>query len=238
MDIGLKEIEKLFEVGAKFYDKNLTLKEATKKLEDYGIKKSSAVDYIYIHSNLLNGRVLTRTMNILATEYYLDKILETKGELYLKKALQSLSLHIDYYENISKGKVVGRKKILDKYLKKFSSDLDDYFEEHIENKKLFEGAIKKINMNIYERNSIARKKCIDFHGCVCSVCNFDFEEKYGEIGKNFIHVHHLFEISEIKKEYEIDYKDDLRPVCPNCHAMLHKRKPAFTIAELKKIIGK
>jgi 5-methylcytosine-specific restriction protein A len=46
---------------------------------------------------------------------------------------------------------------------------------------------------------------------------------YGELGKNFIHVHHVIEISTIKKEYEIDYKTDLMPVCPNCHAMLHKK---------------
>lgn len=95
-----------------------------------------------------------------------------------------------------------------------------------------EGTTKTITVNIYERNPIARKKCIEYYGCRCIICGFEFEEKYGDIGKGFIHVHHLKELSEIKNEYEVNPVEDLRPVCPNCHAMLHKRKPAFTIEEL------
>ncbi|HCO7574031.1 HNH endonuclease [Escherichia fergusonii] len=29
----------------------------------------------------------------------------------------------------------------------------------------------------------------------------------------------------------------LPPVCPNCHAMLHRRKPPFTLEELKALMG-
>lgn len=65
----------------------------------------------------------------------------------------------------------------------------------------------------------------------------NFEKKYGEIGSNFIHVHHDVEISTIGEEYEIDAINDLKPVCPNCHAMLHKRKPAYRIEELKELAG-
>lgn len=75
-------------------------------------------------------------------------------------------------------------------------------------------------------------RCIDH----CSVCNFNFYDKYGEIGKDFIHVHHLVPLHEIKDVYEIDPIRDLRPVCPNCHAMLHKRNPALSIEELKEVI--
>ncbi|MGD0030628.1 DUF3427 domain-containing protein [Paenibacillus illinoisensis] len=110
-------------------------------------------------------------------------------------------------------------------------------EEESEPDKLFEGALKQVFVNVYERNPIARKKCIDHHGCLCSVCNFNFNDYYGELGKDFIHVHHLKPLHEISREYEVDAIEDLRPVCPNCHAMLHKRKPAFSIEELKMVIG-
>ena len=50
----------------------------------------------------------------------------------------------------------------------------------------------------------------------------DFEETYGELGRGFIHVHHLVPISSIGKTYQIDPINDLAPVCPNCHAMLHR----------------
>ena len=51
---------------------------------------------------------------------------------------------------------------------------------------------------------------------------------YGEIAKGFIHVHHLIPLSEIKENYQVNPKTDLIPVCPNCHAMLHRQDPPLT----------
>jgi 5-methylcytosine-specific restriction protein A len=104
-------------------------------------------------------------------------------------------------------------------------------------KGLIEGAVRQITSNKYERNQQARKICIDKYGTQCSVCGFDFEKTYGEIGKDFIHVHHLQQVSTIKKEYEINPSEDLRPVCPNCHVMIHRKKIPLTIEELKRKIG-
>ena len=92
---------------------------------------------------------------------------------------------------------------------------------------LKEGIKKTIVVNTYERNPKARKTCIEHWKAICSVCNLDFQEKYGEIGKGFIHVHHLTPISEIGKKYQIDPINDLRPVCPNCHSMLHRKNHRF-----------
>jgi 5-methylcytosine-specific restriction protein A len=84
-----------------------------------------------------------------------------------------------------------------------------------------------------ERNPKARSKCVEHYGARCQVCGLSFDERYGEIGKGFIHVHHLFQMAEINGEYQLDPIQDLRPLCPNCHAMIHKRVPPYTIAELK-----
>jgi len=102
---------------------------------------------------------------------------------------------------------------------------------------LSEGTKKTITVNAYERNPKARQECLKHWKAICSVCNFDFEAKYGELGKGFIHVHHLVPVSEIAKSYQIDPVNDLRPVCPNCHSMLHKKKPPIKIDELKRIIN-
>lgn len=67
------------------------------------------------------------------------------------------------------------------------------------------------------------------------VCNFNFERVFGEIGKKFIQVHHEIEISTIGEEYEINPITDLKPFCSNCPAKLHKRKPAYSIDELREI---
>lgn len=98
---------------------------------------------------------------------------------------------------------------------------------------LFEGANQKITVNAYERNSEARQKCLIHYGYDCAVCGFNFFETYGDLGKNFIHVHHVYDISLINDSYIVDPIKHLRPVCPNCHAMLHKERPAMSIDVLK-----
>ena len=101
-----------------------------------------------------------------------------------------------------------------------------------------EGTMIQVMVNRYERNREARDKCIETKGCKCTVCGMDFEEKYGEIGRGFIHVHHLIPISSIGEDYEIDPINDLVPVCPNCHNMLHRKDPPYTPEELKEKMNK
>lgn len=116
-------------------------------------------------------------------------------------------------------------------------------EEHFSQKEantltsvIREGARHEHIVNIYERNPEARKRCIDIYGYRCSVCNFDFEKIYGDLGKNFIHVHHIKPLAEIKGDYYVNPEKDLRPICPNCHAMIHRTTPSLKINELIKIL--
>ena len=99
--------------------------------------------------------------------------------------------------------------------------------------RYLEGASKTVSVNTYERNSEARGKCIEHYGLKCSVCSFDFEEKYGDLGEGYIHVHHIIPLSEIGGEYNLNPIEDLRPVCPNCHAIIHRTQPALSIDQLK-----
>ncbi|WP_210402421.1 HNH endonuclease [Nautilia sp. PV-1] len=105
-----------------------------------------------------------------------------------------------------------------------------------ESNNLYEGTKKQIIVNSYERNPKARQICIDHYGYECQICGFNFKKTYGEIGKNFIHVHHIVDLATIGKNYKIDPIKDMIPVCPNCHAMLHRKKPAYTPQELKQLI--
>jgi len=123
----------------------------------------------------------------------------------------------------------------------YLNDLFFYSPEEISavnSKKFSEGKVRHTFVNSYERNEEARQECIDYHGARCSVCDFEFSKVYGKIGKGFIHVHHLKPIADIGEEYEVDPIKDLRPVCPNCHAMLHKKEPPYTIDRLKRRMKK
>lgn len=97
----------------------------------------------------------------------------------------------------------------------------------------FEGALKQITVNAYERNALARKVCIEHYGWDCFVCGLNFKNVYGQLGEDFIHVHHLTPLSKIGKEYKLDPIEHLRPVCPNCHAMIHRKRPELSIEELQ-----
>lgn len=90
----------------------------------------------------------------------------------------------------------------------------------------------------YERNSEAREKCLSIYGYKCFICGFDFYEVFGELGEKFIHVHHRKPVSEIGNEYFVDPEKDLVPVCPNCHAMIHRKVPAIDVNDLKNLIKK
>lgn len=90
----------------------------------------------------------------------------------------------------------------------------------------------------YERKPKLRKEALKIHGYSCSVCDFNFEEKYGAIGKEFIEVHHIKPLSFLDEEVIVDPEADLIPVCSNCHRMIHRKKDyTLSIEELKKYLN-
>lgn len=99
-----------------------------------------------------------------------------------------------------------------------------------------EGALRQIWVNAYERSREAREACLRQLGTKCKACLVDLGERYGEIGEGFIHVHHIRQLADIGDEYVLDPVADLVPVCPNCHAMLHRRRPPFSVRELRSMI--
>lgn len=96
-----------------------------------------------------------------------------------------------------------------------------------------EGSCSRISVNSYERDPRCRQACIEHYGCRCAVCEVLLSNVYGPIADGLIHVHHLKPIATIGSSYAVDPIRDVRPVCPNCHAVLHRRNPPFSIEELK-----
>ncbi|MDE2677223.1 MAG: HNH endonuclease [Gemmatimonadota bacterium] len=96
-----------------------------------------------------------------------------------------------------------------------------------------EGDVQRVTVNRYERDPKARARCIDHHGLRCAVCDLSFEERYGDPGKGFIHVHHKRPLHRRRASKSVDPKTDLIPVCPNCHAMLHRHDPPYDVEQLR-----
>ncbi|MDP3876166.1 MAG: HNH endonuclease [Methylobacter sp.] len=101
---------------------------------------------------------------------------------------------------------------------------------------LVEGAVRTIIINAYERNPEARQRCITAHGSSCCICGFNFGVMYGSDAEGYIHVHHIRPLNEIKGEYVVNPIEDLRPVCPNCHAVLHLGGRCRSIEEVLQLL--
>lgn len=108
--------------------------------------------------------------------------------------------------------------ILSHILDNFDVSFDDLSQTYTE------GAALQKSVTSYERNQQAREECLSKYGYSCRICGLNFLQKYGDVGKDFIHVHHIDFISASGGvSHQIDPEKDLIPVCPNCHAMLHRK---------------
>ena len=116
------------------------------------------------------------------------------------------------------------------------NDLESYIEEI---SPAQEGKKIRIYTTKYERNPLNRKQAIRIHGTKCMVCGFDFATTYGDIGRDFIEVHHTKPLYSLDEETTVDPETDLVCVCSNCHRMIHrKRNVILSLEELRDIIQK
>lgn len=99
-----------------------------------------------------------------------------------------------------------------------------------------EGHAHPTTVMVFERSREARTRCIAAKGSNCKVCGLSFGAIYGQMGAGFIHVHHTSTLGSGNGARATDALRDLEPVCPNCHCMLHRRTPPYTIEELRRIM--
>ena len=78
--------------------------------------------------------------------------------------------------------------------------------------------------------------CLHYNGYRCQGCGYKMSELYGEVAERIIHVHHLKPVSKLPPGYEIDPINELVPLCPNCHTVVHARKQPLTIKQLKRAL--
>lgn len=88
----------------------------------------------------------------------------------------------------------------------------------------------------YERNPAARKRCLEHYGAVCIVCGFSSERVYGDRVRGLIEVHHLHPLSATGEEHSVNPIEDLRPVCPNCHEVIHSKTPPYAIRDVQNML--
>ena len=232
----------IYELVKQVYNNEISAKEAAEYLhQTHNINKRSFVGwYIPTYRHMLLGQTLKGHIRYSLRKTFLQGIYEDYGRDGLNCALQSYLGTITYYETMGLSQTKDR-EIYEYYLsilnnKSGSGSINEELDEY--DKPDNEGHRKAVFVNIYERSASARKEAISIHGTNCAICGFNFQHQYGNMGEGFIHIHHIIPISQIGKEYRVNPKTDLIPVCPNCHAMLHRRTDGryLSIDELKNLV--
>jgi 5-methylcytosine-specific restriction protein A len=66
----------------------------------------------------------------------------------------------------------------------------------------------------------------------CEVCGFDFAQRYGQLGADFIEVHHTRPVHQMRAGAKTKLTD-LALLCSNCHRMAHRRREPLSLDQLR-----
>lgn len=242
MALTASQIAEMYETAKRVHEGELATARAIDLLERSGVSRARAADCIQNYRRMRQGERYTRTLTGATTAHFLDRLHADFPEGGLDRALAAVWAHIEYLEPIRGGACRQERVLHERYSARLAVTAAPIYPDEVlldlpANSTFVEGATRQVLVNQYERDPRARSACIRHWGVSCYVCGFDFQKSYGDMGRGFIHVHHLTEIASIGAEYEVDPRADLRPVCPNCHAMLHTKRPAIDIDELKSMLA-
>lgn len=202
---------------------------------DHQINRATAMMFVDCYARLRRGEVYKRGLANEATSVFLDFIKSKYGLAGLVVAVQAADAHLAYRRSVGH-RLPGLIELIEDYRLQVADSIQPLPDEQTE--QYCEGARTAVWVSKVERSPAARAKCIEHHGLRCCVCSFCFGEAFGDLGLGFIHVHHLNPISESSEERSVDPILDLRPICPNCHAMVHRESPPISIDRLRSIRGR
>jgi 5-methylcytosine-specific restriction protein A len=161
----------------------------------------------------------------IASKFYSMESLPDDKEL-VGDVMKMLEIYFSLFEEVS--------------LKEANSDLFQEVSLKKEAKKnevereLFEDPTKYRLHRVTERNQTLSRKVKKLQGYECKACGFDFESRYGEIGRGYIEAHHNVPISKLSgAKIQLDPLNGFTVLCSNCHSMIHRIKPTPTVEEFR-----
>ncbi|MBO2690496.1 HNH endonuclease [Shewanella algae] len=241
------QYEPAFDLAAEIRTERCKRLDAIEQLISLGFKESSASFYLSALHAMPLGEAYQRTISNSATRYYLERFLALMEGREFANVLSSVELHIRYYNQQGSGKQRALARLLVEFQERarehygwtsfrISSPIESDVVKDSQQPVFHEGGSKTIELSVHERDPAARTACIHHYGAACQVCGFDFEKTYGPMGQGFIHVHHRVDLALVSNRREVNPIEDLIPVCPNCHAMLHSEMPAMAVNKLKTLL--
>lgn len=102
--------------------------------------------------------------------------------------------------------------------------------------RYIEGRIIDVVSQRRERDPAAREACLSEYGFNCFACGTNLRQRYSGLKKELIQVHHEEPLSQTSGEREFDPIATMKPLCPNCHCVVHSRIPTYTVVELRAML--
>lgn len=179
-------------------------------------------------ADILDFKLFNEAVSFKNNDGYLEKKAnDFRGNYFRGNGVREITK--DEFDNI-----ISKADALDQFL---NDPTADYNITHTSN--ISEGKKITFYSTKYERSKQNRDLALKIHGYSCCICSINFKEKYGDIGEGFIHIHHVKPLYSLEEEVIINPSKDLVPVCPNCHAMIHrKRGQILSIEEMKNVYKK
>lgn len=166
-----------------------------------------------LHSSLSNPRLYEKG-NILSIYYHADDLPE---ERVLR---EDLNRFLQYYQAL------------------VDVDLDSSVGETLLPDEITERKLKRLHEKFDRRGDVALK-VKQKKGYVCEACGLKLEDKYGELGKEYIEAHHLLPFSQLHEgATQLNLDTDFAVLCSNCHRMIHRLSDPSQLEELRAIIEK
>lgn len=211
-------------------------------------------DHVYIYESHTSKEIIIKATVIKSdvTRNHIDDSKYTLGDKDFSKLGPWMELKIDneldYDLTLSKlrahglkGNIQGIRSMPDgvsSYIDGILDNSNDYRNAFSDTTTTFQdGKITRTYSTKYERNPKNREAAINYLGLNCQVCGFNFSSTYGDIGKDYIEVHHLKPLYTLDTPKTIDPQKDLAVLCANCHKMIHRkisdRNTILSVEELK-----
>jgi len=237
MHITTRQVEAAYAVANRVFDREITIEVGANELHGiHGLNQTSAIQYINGFASMLRGKVFKRSMNIQATDYFLTRIAEERGQPALKAALASLELHISYYEGLRQEHLPGLRALVIRHQSAVKppvslTNLMIEFEASVR-KSLADPSSKrlarlkaapttpvkiKVFAEVYVRNQDVAAEVLLRASGVCERCRKPAPFKKTKDGKPYLEVHHKEQLS-VGGE---DTVENAIALCPNCHRELH-----------------
>jgi 5-methylcytosine-specific restriction protein A len=134
----------------------------------------------------------------------LSHLLDAYEALFYRGGRDSDNIHVEESESI--GEIISYEEIYKKRV-------------HLRTERPSSSKIKRIKKKL---------------GFICQACMFNFEETYGNLGREYIEAHHLVPISDLKKGEKRKVTEyDFAVLCSNCHRMIHRQANPGDLEKLK-----